>query len=120
MRYQCGIWIAVAAAVSGLLITGCLSSRFISRGIEPEVYPHKSSRYIVLGPSEGQSSSFNLIWLIPVTPRVNYKQAADEAIGKLGGDNLIDVKIWMQKTHWIIGTVDTLHVKGTVIQYKKD
>jgi hypothetical protein len=79
----------------------------------------ESIRYRVLGEAEGTSSSFNLLWIIPVTPRIDYDRAVGDAINNLRGDNLINVRTWFERQVWIIGMVEILHVKGTVIQYER-
>ncbi len=96
---------------------GCISSQIHPAGIEPSARNLYKAEYEILGTGEGQSSSFNLFWLFPVTPRINFEYAVNEAISEKGGDDLIDVRFWMEKTHWIVGTVKVLHVKGTVIRY---
>jgi hypothetical protein len=54
-----------------------------------------------------------------VTPVINYNEAIDEAIRKMGGDNIIEVTSWKEKNIYLIGSVDVIHVKGKVIRYLK-
>jgi hypothetical protein len=102
-----------------LMITGCLYKGVRVTGLEPQAKIIEHKNYRVLGFSDGQSSSFNLLWFIPVTPRVDYDRAAREAIDSLRGDNLIDVRTWMERQVWFLGMVEILHVRGKVIQYEK-
>jgi hypothetical protein len=105
--------------ICALLPSGCVYKGVRVTGMEPQAKIFEHKKYRVLGFSEGQSSSFNLLWLIPVTPRVDYGRAAQEAIDTLRGDNLIEVRTWMERQIWILGMVEILHVKGKVIQYEK-
>ena len=100
-------------------IPGCLSKQVRNVGLEPQARIIENTKYRILGDSEGQSSSFNLLWIIPVTPRIDYDRAVNEAIGNLRGDNLIEVQTWLERQYWIVGMVEILHVKGKVIQYEK-
>ena len=43
--------------------------------------------------------------------------AIEQAINSKGGDNLINIKWWLERRYWIVGTVDILYVEGTVIRY---
>ncbi|MBN1495160.1 MAG: hypothetical protein JXA07_00225 [Spirochaetes bacterium] len=100
-------------------MTGCLYKGVRVAGIEPQAGQIESSLYRILGESEGMSSSFNLFWIIPVTPQARYDRAVHDAISGLKGDSLIDVRIWLERQIWIVGMVEILHVKGKVIQYEK-
>lgn len=114
-------WIGgLTAILAGCsILSGCLYSHTRVGGIEPQARIIDQN-YRVLGESEGKSSSFNLLWIIPVTPRVSYERAVYEAISKLSGDNLIDVRTWLERQIWFGGMVEILHVKGKVIQYTRD
>jgi hypothetical protein len=102
-----------------MLVTGCLYNRARLTDISPQAKIIESDRYRVLGVSEGTSSSFNLLWIIPVTPRIDYDRAVNDAVAGLRGDNIIEVKTWIERQVWIVGLVEILHVKGKVIQYEK-
>lgn len=115
MRGVCSI----ASLLICSLLTGCVYSHTRVLGIEPQARVIDQN-YRVLGESEGKSSSFNLLWIIPVTPRVSYDRAVYEAVSKYRGDNLIDVRTWLERQIWFGGMVEILHVKGTVIQYTRD
>jgi len=111
------------ALIIGLLclgaFSGCLYKGVRVAGMESHAKVMEGNKYNVLGEAEGTSSSFNLLWIVPVTPRIDYDRAVGEAINSLRGDNLINVRTWFERQIWIIGMVEILHVKGTVIQYEK-
>lgn len=117
-----GIWstslrTALALLCFGVFVTGCIRSNVRVTGIEPEAKMMLPGNYRVLGETEGQSSSFNLLWVFPVTPRMSYESAINDAIARLGGDNLINVRTWIERQIWIGGMVEVLHVRGTAIMY---
>ena len=97
--------------------SGCIYSKAHPMGIEPSAREMEVDNYEILGAAEGISSSFTLLWCIPITPRINYDEAFNEAIRSQGADNLIEVTIWREKKVYAIGTVDVLHVKGKAIRY---
>ncbi len=109
----------VSMLIAGIFLTGCLYRGIRVVGLEQKAAQLESSRYRVLGESEGTSSSFNLFWVIPVTPRATYDRAVTEAISGMRGDSLIEIRTWMERQIWIVGMVEILHVKGKVIQYEK-
>ncbi len=109
----------VAIVLCLSISSGCLYKGIRVAGLEPQAKTMESIRYRVLGEAEGTSSSFNLLWIIPVTPRIDYDRAVGDAINNLRGDNLINVRTWFERQVWIIGMVEILHVKGTVIQYER-
>lgn len=77
----------------------------------------RSTDYIELGTSSGESSVFFLFGIIPITNPLNMDYALSEAVQKIpGGKSLIKIKYW-QETHLFfpVGTVSVLKVKGTVI-----
>jgi hypothetical protein len=114
-----GIAAAAACLICAILVSGCLHQRVRSTGIGPQAKVMENKKYRVLGESEGQSSSFNLLWFIPVTLRLDYDRAVNDAISKMNGDNLIEVRTWKEVQIWIVGMVEILHVKGKVIQYER-
>ncbi|MDY6933373.1 MAG: hypothetical protein SVZ03_04025 [Spirochaetota bacterium] len=104
---------------AALSLQGCLRVHTHVKGLEPQAHEIGSKNFEVLGPVEGQSSSFNLLWIFPVTPIANFNEAIDDAITEKGGNNLIDVHCWHERQIWIVGSIDILHVKGKVIRYKE-
>lgn len=109
------IMILLTAAI---FFQGCTMHTHV-KGIEPYVRPLDNKNYKVLETSEGQSSSFHLLWFFPVTTSFDYNEAIDQAINNKGGDNLIDVRFWHKRQYWIVGTIDILYVKGKVIRYEE-
>lgn len=105
--------------VCAIVATGCLYNRTRLTDISQQAKVIENRQYRVLGVSEGTSSSFNLIWFIPVTPRTNYEKAVNEAVAGMRGDNIIEVKTWIERQVWIVGLIEILHVRGKVIQYEK-
>ncbi|MBN2157941.1 MAG: hypothetical protein JW807_01005 [Spirochaetes bacterium] len=109
----------VISCLLPVISTGCLYSHKRVAGLEPHARLIEARNYRVLGEYEAKSSSFNLLWIIPVTPRIDYDRAVNEAVAAMRGDNLIDVRTWMERQFWIVGMVEILHVKGKVIKYEK-
>ncbi len=114
-----GLLVIVISLLSVGLCSGCLYKGVRVAGIESHAKVFEGNKYRILGDAEGSSSSFNLLWLLPVTPRIDYDRAVGEAVNSLRGDNLINVRTWFERQIWIIGMVEILHVKGTVIQYER-
>jgi hypothetical protein len=113
-----GIIIIAACIIFSMFVSGCLHRRVRSTGMAPQAKVMENKKYRLLGESEGQSSSFNLLWFIPVTLRIDYDRAVNEAINRMNGDNLIEVRTWKEVQIWIVGMVEILHVKGKVIKYE--
>jgi hypothetical protein len=98
-------------------IAGCLSLTNHAGGIQDSAKETGGLNYEILGDAEGESSSLKLFWIFPVMKDINFDEAVNEAIRKLGGDNLVEVTSWKEKNVYFIGTIDVLHVKGKVIRY---
>jgi hypothetical protein len=112
-----------AAIMCGMLCTvlfsGCVYMHTVPSGLEPQARTPEPGAFTVIGESESQSSSFNLLWVLPVTPRIDYDVTVNRAIARLNGDDLIEVRTWIERQIWILGMVEILHVKGKVIRYEK-
>ena len=102
-----------------IFMVNCTSYTYI-RGSAPYAKEIENKEYEVVDKSKGQSSSFHLMWLFPVTTPADYNLAIQEAINEKGGDNLIDIKFRYERQIWILGTVDILHVSGKVIRYVEE
>jgi hypothetical protein len=109
--------VMTAACMLFIFNSGCLYFRNHPVGIASQAKESGSLKYEIIGDAEGTSSSFTLVWFFPVTSRISYDEAVNEAIRSKGGDNLIDVTSWREKNVYIVGTVDVLHVKGKAIRY---
>ncbi len=66
----------------------------------------------------GESSTFFLFNLFPVTPRLDMEYAMAVAIQKLEGDSMVNIRAW-HETHYysLLGRVSVLKVKGDVIRF---
>lgn len=100
------------------LMAGCVSVKTNLTGVSTNARAMDSMDYEVLGEAEGMHSAFRLFWFFPVTPRADREKAIEEAVASKGGDNLIFVRTWRERQHWVLGTVDIIHVRGSVIRYK--
>lgn len=112
--------VALACAVTVALLCGCLAKYSRPGGVRPSYLAMRDGAYDIQGEVSGESSSFNLLWLIPVTPEISFDAAMQDAIRSKGGDNLIDVRWEWEQQHWIVGTVTVLTVRGKVISYRED
>lgn len=75
----------------------------------------------ILGPSDGESSTYFFLGLIPLTNPLNIEYAMSQAIQKIpGGDTMVNIKIW-HETHYYfpLGTVSVVKVEGDVISVKE-
>lgn len=99
--------------------SGCVSIRTHATSLEPSAHPapNTSSGYEKIEDTELMASSFSLLWFIPVTPEPNINQVIENKIIESGGDNIIKMKIWHERQIWILGTVNIIHVKGTIVRY---
>jgi hypothetical protein len=102
-----------------ILVSGCLHFNTRPTGIEPQAKSIDNKKYEILGEAEGQSSSFSLLWIIPVTPRIDYDKAVNQAVESRKGDNLIEVRTWKERQVWILGFIEILYVRGKVIRYER-
>lgn len=83
----------------------------------------RTSEYDILEKeSEGESSTFFIFGLIPITNPISIDYALSQAVQKVpGGRSLINIKVW-HETHVMfpLGTVSVLKVKGSVIGNKEE
>lgn len=101
------------------LIPGCLSYNVKFMGLHPSVNPLKERPYKVLGEAESQASNYTFFWFWTVTPDVDFTRAYREMISEKGGDDIINVRMWRERKHWIVGVITIIHIKGTVIRYQE-
>ena len=111
--------VALTIPLLAVVLAGCLYQGFHARGIEPQVRSIEPLPYQIVGEAEGTSSQFNLLWIIPVTPRISFDRAVNEAISAKNGDTLIVVRTWVERQVWFVGMIEVLHVKGKVVKYIK-
>ncbi|WP_016760150.1 hypothetical protein [Leptospira weilii] len=82
----------------------------------------RTSEYDILEESEGESSTFFLFGMIPITNPISIDYALSQAVQKVpGGKSLINIKVW-HETHVMfpLGTVSVLKIKGSVIGNKEE
>ncbi|PJZ57304.1 hypothetical protein [Leptospira barantonii] len=82
----------------------------------------RTSGYDILEESEGESSTFFLFGMIPVTNPISIDYALSQAVQKVpGGRSLVGIRVW-HETHVMfpLGTVSVLKVKGDVIGNKEE
>lgn len=84
----------------------------------------RSENYKILGQSEGESSTFFLLGLIPITSPLNIEYALSQAVQNenvKGGDSMVNIQVW-RETHlyFPIGTVSVIKVRGDVVSFKTD
>jgi hypothetical protein len=80
----------------------------------------RSEDYKILGTAEGETSTFFILGLYPLTNPPNIDYALSQAVQKIpGGDSMVNISIW-QETHNIfpLGTVSVLKVKGDIVSFK--
>lgn len=107
--------IALTLAAASILLNGCVYVKTHPAGLLPSAR-QASPEYETLGEAEGESSAFTLLWFAPVTTPVSVDTAVNTAVRSKGGDNLIGASVWNEKQILIIGTIDTIYVKGTVVR----
>ncbi len=75
----------------------------------------------IIAKSDGESSTFFYLGLIPMTNPLNIEYAMSQAVQKIpGGDTIINISIW-HETHYYfpLGTVSVVKVEGDVISLKE-
>jgi hypothetical protein len=111
----------VLAALTAVSMSGCIVYRgYHQWGYEPQVAKLKSPRYEVLGQAEAKVSNFSLLWVWSVTRDHDYDRAIREMISEKGGDDVIELSFWVDKQHWLLGTVTVMRIRGTVIRYVEE
>lgn len=74
--------------------------------------------YKILGSAEARVSTFNLLWSASVTAPPDFDRARRELIQAKSGDDVIQISWFLEKEYWLLGTVNILHLKGTVIKFE--
>ncbi len=103
-----------------VLCTSCVSLSTKAAGIEPSFLPMQKKTYEAAGKASGESSSFYFLWLIPFTPQHRLEEALRSAMQEKGADNLIDIRWYVERQIWILGTVYVIHAEGTAIRFTDD
>nr|WP_245667281.1 hypothetical protein [Leptospira tipperaryensis] len=96
--------------------------RVRSPGIYDSATIIRTSGYDVLEESMGESSTFFVFGLIPITNPISIDYALSQAVQKVpGGRSIVNIQVW-HETHVMfpLGTVSVLKVKGSVIGNREE
>lgn len=77
----------------------------------------RSEEYKVLGKSEGESSTYMFLGIIPLTDPLNIEYALSQAVQKVeGGQSMVNIEVW-HETHYYfpVGKVSVVKVRGDVV-----
>jgi len=101
-----------------LLLAGCAT---IPQGTAPSSSPlvsedGKTREYQVVGRAEGSAGHFTLFGFIPFG-RSDIDAAIQDAIATYQGDNLVNVRYYVNSAYYFIGTSTSITVQGDVIKY---
>lgn len=103
-----------------LFLIACFSISTKPGGIEPNFFPMEGKKYEIAGKASGESSSFYFLWLIPFTPQHRLEDALRMAMQEKGADNLIDIRWYVERQVWLLGTVYIIHAEGTAVRFTDD
>ncbi len=102
------------------LFIGCMGGGSIrDLSLSPAATIIRTDNYKILGKSEGQSSSFFLFNLFPVTNPMNIEYALSQAVQKIpGGQSMVNIRIWHETQYFFpLGRVHTVNVEGDVVSF---
>lgn len=74
--------------------------------------------YQVLGQADGSQGNFALFGIIPFGS-ADFQAAMADAVRKLNGDALINVRYWYRHSNYGIGTYSSIEVQGDVIRFSR-
>lgn len=100
--------------ITASVLSGCVAFRITDK--EGVTVPEKPEFSEELGEATGRSSTFRLLWFIPVTERMDYEDALTDALRAKGGDAIINATYRRKYRIWILGTVKIYEVKGVVVR----
>ncbi len=98
------------------MIAGCAT---VPGGIAPSTVPIEGRSYTNLGPSAGTDSAIRLLGIFPISTGNSTRDAMETAIGKKGGDALINVTVEYYTEFWILFSRAVTEVQGDVIKFDK-
>ncbi|MBM9500657.1 hypothetical protein JWG44_10405 [Leptospira sp. 201903071] len=111
------------------IFANCMGATLFSPGgrvRSPGIYDSatiiRTSGYDVLEESIGESSTFFVFGMIPITNPISIDYALSQAVQKVpGGRSIVNIKVW-HETHVMfpLGTVSVLKVKGNVIGNREE
>jgi hypothetical protein len=89
--------------------------------LNPSATIIRSENYKELGEAEGESSTFYLLGLFPVTNSLNLDYALSQAAQKYpDGGSIVNLRIWLETHYYFpVGKVLVLKVKGNVIDIRE-
>jgi opacity protein-like surface antigen len=101
-----------------LLLGGCAT---IPQGTAPSSSPlvsedGKAREYQVIGRAEGSAGHFTLFGIIPFG-RSDIDAAIQDAIATYQGDNLVNVRYYVNSAFYLVGSSTSITVQGDVIKY---
>lgn len=99
-----------------------LNRRADNQHITPSATLIRSEGYKILQRETGETSTFFLFGLIPLTNPHNMDYAMSQAVQKVeGGDSMVNMTFW-HETHYFypLGTVSVTKVSGDVVSLKTD
>lgn len=79
----------------------------------------KHHPYKILGRAEGSHGAFSLFGFIPFG-KADFELAMNDAVRKLNGDALINVRYWHRGSNYFVGTYSSLEVEGDVIKFVQE
>lgn len=87
----------------------------------PEATRINSLDFSILDNSQGESSTFFILGLYPITSSLSMDYALSQAVQKVpGGQSIININSWHETRYFFpLGTVSILKVQGDVIGVKK-
>jgi hypothetical protein len=114
--------ITIVLFIIFLVISNCVGggkSREIA--LYPEATRINSLDFNIIENSEGESSTFFIFGLYPITSSISMDYALSQAVQKVpGGQSIINIKSWHETRYFFpLGTISVLKVKGDVIGAKK-
>lgn len=99
-----------------------LNRRSDNMHITPSATIIRSEDYKILKKETGETSTFFLFGMIPVSNPVNIEYAMSQAVQKVeGGDSMVNMTLW-HETHYFypLGTVSVTKVRGDIVSLKTD
>lgn len=99
-----------------------LNRRTDNMHIAPSATIIRSEEYKILGTETGETSTFFLFGLIPVSNPVNIEYALSQAVQKVeGGDSMVNMTLWHEVHYFYpLGTVSVTKVRGDIVSLKTD
>lgn len=79
----------------------------------------KHRPYKVLGKADGSHGAFSLFGFIPFG-KADFELAMNDAVRKLNGDALINVRYWNRGSYYFVGTYSSVEVEGDVIKFVQE